>query len=129
MNLVIEYERERTNVTDQLLAFYRNHKRVGKWLKLSVVGEEDEQGKLKIKSHEDLTLAMQKKLNTLNESIREHYWKKALDLNEVKRRLTSKKKREIEEELAYACSTEFTENNVRQFILNLIAKYPSYNFV
>lgn len=126
VNLVIEYERERNHVMDQILSFYRNHKRVGKWLKLAVKGEEDVQGKVNTdKNHKDLTLEMQEKVNTLNSSIREHYWRKALDLEEIKRRLTSKKKKEIEAELVYACATEFTENNVRQFILNLIDKYPT----
>lgn len=121
-NLVLEYNREREQVTEQILSFYRNHRRVGGWLRLSVAGDDSERLS---DDKRTLTEVMRDKINSLNEAIRKSYWHKALELDEIKRRLTSKKAKEIEADLEYAANTEFTESNVRQFLLNLIEKYPT----
>jgi hypothetical protein len=71
----------------------------------------------------DLTAMMQAAINGLLRSARVDFWRRTLDLKEVKSRLTAKKREEFEHALTDRCHMDFTENNIRQFVLNLIGSY------
>ena len=59
---------------------------------------------------------MQGTLNTLLTDVRRNYWRKTLDLKEVRGRMTQKKAKEFEEALTNRCHMDFTEGNIRQFV-------------
>lgn len=122
-NLVLRYNRERKLVNDQIMAFYVNHKFVGKYLKLGVknAGVDDEERSLK---DETLTETMKRKLNEFNAVIKLEYWNKAIDLEPIQSRLTSASKNAIQSMLNDFTKLEFTESNIRQFIINVIEAYP-----
>lgn len=115
--LVAEYN-ETINVgTETIIAFYRNYRKVGKYLGLNA-----EAKKLDY-STDDLTGKMQKAINTLLEEVRVDYWRRVLDLDEVRKRLTSAKQKEFENQLTQNSHMDFTESNIRQFVLNIIGGY------
>ena len=66
---------------------------------------------------------MQNALNDLLANVRKSFWRRTLDLAEVRRRLTKKKQAEFETQLESNCCMDFTENNIRQFVLNFIGGY------
>jgi len=66
---------------------------------------------------------MQEDLNDLLRKVRINFWRKSLDLGEVKNRLTNKKRDEFEEQLKKNYNMDFTEKNIRAFVLNLIGGY------
>ena len=67
---------------------------------------------------------MKKKLNQFSERLKKEYWFETMKLDEVKKRLTSKKREELAKELDNFKHMDFTESNVRQLIINLLAKFP-----
>jgi hypothetical protein len=122
-NLVLRYNRERKLVNDQIMAFYVNHKFVGKYLKLGIrnAGVDDETHAAK---DETLTETMKRKLNEFNAVIKAQYWKKAIDLEPIQSRLTSASQNTIYSMLENFTKLEFNESNIRQFIINVIEAYP-----
>lgn len=63
------------------------------------------------------------KINTFAETLRKHYWKSILDLDEVRRKMTQKKIEEFNQIIDQYSYMDFTESNVRQFILGIIGDY------
>jgi hypothetical protein len=116
--LVLDYNQRVQVGTDTIIGFYRNFRKVGNYLSLNEAG-----GKDKSYNTEDLTTMMQNTLNTLLVNIRKDFWRKALDLKEVKSRLTEKKRQEFETVLTQRAQMDFTEKNIRQFVINLIGSY------
>lgn len=62
-------------------------------------------------------------VNQMLETTRKSFWKKILEFKEVKSRMTEKKIKEFNLLIEKQSSMEFAENNIRQFILNLIGSY------
>jgi hypothetical protein len=104
--------------TETVVAFYRNFKKVGGFLRMTDAVE-----KLRISSSSDVTGMMQEAVNKLLIDVRACFWRKTLDLTEVRNRLTTKKAAEFEHALTDRCYMDFTESNVRQFVLNLMDSY------
>jgi len=113
--LVAEYNQIIKIGTETIVNYYRNYKKVGKY-----IGLNDKAGAY---SSGNLTYIMQNQLNNLLASVRENYWKQCLDLKEVKSRMTEAKQNEFYKTIATQCYMDFTENNIRTFVLNLIKTY------
>lgn len=115
--LVAEYNETIRIGTEVILTYYRHHKAIGKYLGLNA------EAKDRSYSAKDLTGLVQNTTNELLESVRTDYWRRTLDLPEARSRLTKKKQDEFEHQLAAHCHMDFTESNIRQFVLNLIGTY------
>lgn len=113
--LVAEYNQLVSIGTETIVNYYKNYRKIGGYIGLND----------KVNSYEsgDLTTIMQNQLNGFLEVIRKDFWRKTLKLREVKNRMTEKKRVEFEERIGCACDMNFTENNIRAFILNLINGY------
>lgn len=105
---------------ETILNYYRNIRKIGNYLTL---GQTDSRDLNRYKSAEDLTTTMQDTLNTLLSDVRKTYWRKTLDLKEVRSRMTAKKASEFEIVMQARSNMDFTESNIRQFVLNLIGGY------
>jgi hypothetical protein len=70
-----------------------------------------------------MTAKMQNQLNDFIVKARRRFWRKTLDISEVQNRLTAKKQEEFETLLNERSFMDFTESNIRQFILNLIGSH------
>ena len=57
--------------------------------------------------------------------VRKYYWDRILELPEVRGRLTEKLRAEFNEKVAQQSLMEFSFNNVKQFIINLIGNYEN----
>jgi hypothetical protein len=119
-NLVIQFNRERELVNGQIMAFYKNHKYVGKYLYLNV-GKDAKDDSWR---SETLTETMKRKLNEFNSLIKKRYWRDAINLREIQERVTTVNSKKIDSLIADFTKMEFTESNIRQLILNVIADYP-----
>ena len=124
-NIVQRYILDKETVTSQIMDFYKNYKKVSKYLTLAVIGEDIQRHSQNVKQDtKELTEIMKDKLNNFVTKLKRDYWLEAMNLNEVKSRLTSQKKQELQSELNKYCNMDFTENNIKIFIDNLMANYP-----
>ena len=124
-NIVKRYNKDKEAVTNQIMDFYKNYKSLSKYLSLAVVGENIQQYNKQVEEEKgDLTEIMKKKLNYFSTLLKKTYWLETMKLDEVKKRLTSKKREELAKELDNFRHMDFTESNVRQLIINLLAKFP-----
>lgn len=116
-DLVIEYNDVITIGTETIISYYRNYRKVCKYIGLNKEAERyDHSGK-------DMTEMMQDQLNDMITAVRVDFWRRTLSLKEVTVRLTSKKQDEFEHALDKRTDMDFTENNIRAFILNIIGSY------
>lgn len=124
-NIVKRYNQDKETVTSQIMDFYKNYKKVSKYLTLAVIGEDIQRHSQNVKQDtNELTEIMKNKLNYFSTKLKQDYWLEAMQLKEVSEKLTSKKKKELSSELNKYCNMDFTENNIKIFISNLMANYP-----
>lgn len=124
-NIVKRYNQDKETVTSQIMDFYKNYKKVSKYLTLAVIGEDIQRHSQNVKEEAgDLTNIMKNKLNHFIAKLKRDYWLEAMQLKEISEKLTSKKKQELSSELNKYCNMDFTENNIKIFISNLMANYP-----
>ena len=115
--LVAEYNQVISLCTDTIINYYRNYTKVGEFVALN-----REPDKYYLDS-DDLTGLMQDQVNNMVKLVRVKFWRKTLNINEVHKRMTEKRSQEFEDALTRNCDMDFTENNIRAFILNLIGGY------
>ena len=124
-NIVKRYNQDKETVTNQIMDFYKNYKKVSKYLTLAVIGEDIQRHSQNVKEEAgELTNIMKNKLNHFIAKLKRDYWLEAMQLKEISEKLTSKKKQELSSELNKYCNMDFTENNIKIFISNLMANYP-----
>jgi len=114
--MVLDYNNVVKIGTETILGYFRNFKKIGAYIGLNKEAN-------KYDGDGDMTSKMQEHLNTLLKDVRTNFWRKTLDLKEVQSRLTEKKQKEFEYRLTDRCNMDFTENNIRAFVLNLINGY------
>ena len=113
--LVAEYNQIVRVGTETILSYYRNYAKIGGY-----IGLNEEPGK---SACGDLTARMSNTLNDLLVRVRRVFWRRTLDIKEVRSRLTSAKANEFEDQINKRSFMDFTESNIRQFVLNLIGGY------
>lgn len=113
-NLEVEYQLKKDTGLEVIRNFYTQYKKIGSFIELRV-GDE--------KSGDNIHRAMQTQVNKLNRKLRQYYWDKALALPEIKNRMTSKNRDRFHAQLRQYAHLEFTANNVRSFVINLIGSY------
>ena len=124
-NIVQRYNQDKETVTNQIMDFYKNYKKVSKYLTLAVVGEDIQKHSSSVSQEtKDLTEIMKSKLNYFATKLKRDYWLEAMNLDEIKGKLTSKKRTELSSKLNQYANMDFTESNIKIFIENLVAEYP-----
>lgn len=113
--LVMEYNQIVSLCTDTLINYYRNYTKVNEFIALNRKPDEYCPNNSK-----DLTGLMQNEVNNMVGLVRIKFWRKTLNINEVRKRMTEKRSLEFEDNLTRNSNMDFTENNIRAFILNLI---------
>ncbi len=71
-------------------------------------------------------VSYKEKVNNFIKSVKIYYWKNVLELPDVKKRLVSNKKQELEYLLNQFSEMVFSEKNIYQFILNVMNNYKNY---
>jgi len=116
--MVAEYNEVVRVGTELILDYFKNVYKIGGYLSIVCPGEEK-----MCREGKDLTEKVQKRIALLLKNARASFWRKTLNLNEVRKRMTRKKRSEFEHQLAGHSFMDFTESNVRQFVINLIGGY------
>lgn len=116
-DMVADYNNVIKIGTETIISYYKNYNKIGGY-----IGLNREVDKYWVK-HNDMTDLMQNTLNSLLVTVRTAFWRKTLDIAEVRNNMTTSKQREFEHQLQHRCDMDFTEYNVRTFILNLINGY------
>lgn len=116
--LVAEYNQIIAKCTETFLDYFKNYRKVGKYIWLNKEPERYRTG-----SPGDMTALMQRHVNEMLVAVRKDFWREALELPEVRKRLTSKKRDEFNAKLEQCEKMDFTEGNIRNFVLNLICTY------
>jgi len=75
-------------------------------------------------SGSDLSEQIPRTINDTVAEIREAYWKQVINLDVVRRRMTSDMEKEFHATLSLYSRTEFNERNVTTFVLNVIDAFP-----
>ena len=108
-NMVDAFNRVVRIGTETPVSYYQNYNHISKYIKIT----------------DDVTLTriMQDKLNQFLQEVRKSYWTNVLQLDDVKKRLTSEKSDLFYHQLQKYAYMDFTEHNIRAFILNIINGY------
>lgn len=117
--LVARYNEVVRLTVETIVNFYRNHNTVGRYIGLN----REPSGHWSPQKGYELTVKVQETVNSTVRTIRTDYWRMTLDLPEVKDRMTQKRRSEFEEKLRQNEHMDFTERNIRQFLINLIDGY------
>ena len=124
-DLVAAYNRTRDEVTEHLVNFYRNHKNVSKYLSLAVWENDYDLSTPVTYRKETLTELMRKQQNIFITKLKRDYWGKITQLPEVEKYLTSDQVYKMNANIKTFYCKEFTESNIRQFVLNIVQDFPN----
>ncbi len=113
---VREYEFAVDKGTKVILDYYSVFDYIGEIIKLSINDDTDSYNE-----DRNITLKVQGRVNNFLQSIRGKYWKEILKLPAIRSRLTQEKINEFVDQKEKYSFMEFTENNIRQIIMNLIS--------
>jgi len=123
-DLVADYNQRVEIGTQTLIDYYKNYRKIGGYMHLITDPEDIGPNGIRLMTDSSgLTTKLKKSLNQFLVSIRKSYWHKVLLLDKVKDRMTVSKRKEFEKALQDNSFMDFTESNIRQFILNLINGY------
>ena len=123
-DLVASYKQTSDQVSRQLVDFYRNYHNVGKYLFLKIGQYNDDQYPRSDKL--ELTKKMQLQHNDFIKILKKDYWHKVTALPEVKKYLTQNQLQKMNANHDKYLCKEFTESNIRQFVLNLVDSFPQH---
>lgn len=120
--LVLEYNQIVQIGKETILAYFKNYPKIWKYIGLNA-----ETDKYK-SNHDNMTKRTNAELAGLLKSVRTDFWRRTLDIPQVTKRMTAQRREDFEAQLTKRCNMDFTENNIRQFILNLIDTYEEHLF-
>ena len=113
--LVKTYERDRDSIIGFLLEYYKRFNILYDVLPLKIESYLD--------LSESLTAKMQQHVNFALKKLRNKYWKKVLNTDDIYKYLSSKAHDAIEHELNSRLDMDFTLSNVRQFAINIVSNF------
>lgn len=126
--LVKQYNQQIDACRTTIIEYYRNYSLVHSVLRLN---EEVKDTTYNVRIGRvsfddiDLTAVMKRQLNDTVRLLRKLYWRNALDLPEIRSRMTTARNNEFEGAISNQCHYDFTEENIRTFLINLIAGFDS----
>ncbi|MFA7287448.1 MAG: DUF4942 domain-containing protein [Melioribacteraceae bacterium] len=118
--LVDEYNQVIDLCINTIINYFRNYNKVGNYVFLSC---NDEDTRLRYNASKNLTEMVKDRINEVTAKIRKNFWRRTFELKEVKQRMTGKSRSEFEKEIETRTVMDFTEDNIRQFVLNLIGNH------
>lgn len=119
-NMVEAYNKTIESGMTVLKTYFQNYDKIGSFI--NILSNDASRHYM---SKTDINSVLNSKLNEFVESVRKDYWRRILDIKEVKNRMTESKLKMFYRQIDTQCSYDFTESNIRQFIQNLIDSYQS----
>ena len=117
-NIVQEYNRTIEKGIETLRIYYQNSPLLYKFIRLNHSKSTYSRYKW-----QEIKEEYQEQVYEFYQSVRKYFWEKALNIPEIKKNLTSEKVNEFRDKLNDYAYMEFSESNIRQFILNIKANY------
>jgi len=93
------------------------------FLYIEVAGNDEDSRYIDCDSKNYTKRTIDDKVNRFIQTVRKSYWKEILKLKEVKSRMTSERIVEFNSAIEKQCDMDFTEKNIRAFIINLMGSY------
>lgn len=124
--MVAEYKELVRIATETILKFYENKRKIGGYLQLKVSTDPEYRASYSPESKEgksELTKTVQNAINEVAVNARKAFWRSAMNLPEVTRRLTKEKADQFHNQIESRSTMDFTEHNIRAFVLNIINGY------
>ncbi len=120
-NMVDDFNRVSKIGIETLINYYQNYNHIGKYIQIT----DGNENFLKYENYgkTDLTSKLQNAINIFLRELRVSYWKETLNLDAVKKRMTTKKEKSFHQLIGEQSYMDFTENNIKTFILNIIGSY------
>ena len=115
---VAEYNQMIQLAANTIVDYYKRYPKIGKYIGLN------KEPKVYHGDHDTLTSLMQGTLNETVRCIRKDFWNRTLEFPDVRKRMTSDKRDEFHHQVEHQSTMDFTEHNIRQFVLNLINSFP-----
>lgn len=115
-SIVREYEDVISHGMDMIRYYVTNKRRIGGFLTLINCGADNRYSS---------GFGAAETINRFLTDARKFYWRKVLELKDVKDRLTENVRREFDKQIAIRSQMEFSEDNIREFIINLIGSFNS----
>jgi len=113
------YERDIEAGLNVIKIYYRNYNRISGFIGLDCEAKDTSYYVEKKTLNELVNI----KINNFVKAVRNHYWRKTLDMPEVKNKITEKVRERFLNRIDLQCKMEFSRENIRQFIINLIGNY------
>jgi len=101
--------------------YYKNYNTIGNFIKLNCAEDE----KYYYLKNDSLNAIVNDSINKFVTKLRKSYWKSILNLEEIRSKMTEKKIEEFNYKIEQQSDMDFTQNNIRTFILNLIGSYEN----
>lgn len=113
-DMVDAYNRTVKVNINTIIDFYKNSKYTSNYLTLKIFSKKDD------RFNNGSGDPIKEKVNFVVETIRHDYWMELLETGKVRKYLTKKKKDVFMNQLKKNARMEFTENNIKSFLINLI---------
>lgn len=117
--MVEKFNAEVKSCLEMIQHFYTNYNHVGGFLSISVNDSESSY------SRDDIDKDINTKINQLLVHIRKKSWEKILELKDIRNRMTEKVRNEFYHQIEKQSMMDFTESNIRAFIIRLIGNYEN----
>ncbi|MDA0967567.1 MAG: DUF4942 domain-containing protein [Proteobacteria bacterium] len=112
--LEVKYNHEKQKGRDAILGFYKSN--CSSFIELKV-------GDCASGDHGKTSEKITEQINMFNSRLRKSYWDMALNIRVIREKLTSSNRNRFYAQLKSNSHLEFTGNNVRDFVINLIGSY------
>ncbi|GGF91341.1 MULTISPECIES: DUF4942 domain-containing protein [Cysteiniphilum] len=127
--LVASFNATKDCVTTHLIDFYRNYRYVSHYLTLEINDDYNSSSNSinpSNSTHGNLTTLMRSQQNLFINNLKIEYWERVTRLPEVKKYLTSEQLKRMNANIRTFYCKEFTEGNIRQFVLNIVCNFPKH---
>lgn len=115
-NLIHQFNRTINAGIETIMGFYRNHTILSQYLSLNISDSSTY-------TANNMTEKVSIEVNEFIKRVRHDYWMSTLNLKEVQDRMTEKKREQFTAELSQQAYMDFTSNNVKTFVMNLMNSY------
>jgi hypothetical protein len=113
------YEKDIEAGFNTIKTYFQNYSRISSFIGLDCEADKN----IYYSDKKTLNEKVNEKINNFIERVRNYYWRKTLDFPEVNERISEKVRERFLHQIKAQCKMDFSRENIRQFIINLIGDY------
>ncbi len=115
------YEQDIEAGLNVIKTYFQNYSRISGFIGLDCEAKENRY----YSDNKTFNDRINEKINNFVKNLRKHYWKKTLDFPEVNSRMSVNVRRQFLSQIDLQSKMDFSRENIRQFIINLIGDYKN----